>query len=52
LLQGEFLDLYDELNEGKIILHDHINHCLVDALETGDKKVPEDLNNAVDKFLK
>lgn len=39
-------------NVGKIILHDHINHCVVDALETGDKKVLEDLNNAVDKFLK
>lgn len=39
-------------NVGKIILQDHINNCVVDAVESGDKKVLEDLNNAVDKFLK
>lgn len=39
-------------NVGKIILQDHINNCVVDAVETGNKKVLEDLNNAVDKFLK
>ena len=39
-------------NVGKIILKDHINNCVVDAVETGDKKVIEELNNAVDKFLK
>jgi len=39
-------------NVGKIILQDHINNCVVDAVETGDKKILEDLNNAVDKFLK
>lgn len=39
-------------NVGKIILQDHINHCVVDAVKTGDQKVLEDLNSAVDKFLK
>lgn len=39
-------------NVGKIILQDHINNCVVDAVETGDKKVLEDLNSAIDKFLK
>ena len=39
-------------NVGKIVLQDHINHCVIDAVETGDKKVLEDLNSAVDKFLK
>lgn len=39
-------------NVGKIILQDHINHCVVEAVETGDKKVLEDLNVAIDKFLK
>lgn len=39
-------------NVGKIILQDHINSCVVDAVETGDKKVLEDLNIAIDKFLK
>lgn len=38
-------------NIGKIVLQDHINNCVVDAVETGDKKVLEDLYNAVDKFL-
>ncbi|MEA4893365.1 MAG: metal-sensing transcriptional repressor [Peptococcaceae bacterium] len=37
---------------GRIILQDHINHCVVDAVENGDKKVLEDLNNAIEKFLK
>ena len=39
-------------NIGKIILEDHINHCIVDAVETGDKKVLEDLNEAIEKFVK
>lgn len=38
-------------NVGKVILQDHINHCVVDAIETGDKKVLDDLTDAVDKFL-
>ncbi|MEG1888125.1 MAG: metal-sensing transcriptional repressor [Lachnospiraceae bacterium] len=39
-------------NIGKIILQDHINHCIVDAVETGEKKVLEDLAVAIDKFMK
>lgn len=39
-------------NVGKIILQDHINHCVVDAVETGDNKVLEDLSDAIDKFIK
>ncbi|MFA9462893.1 MAG: metal-sensing transcriptional repressor [Velocimicrobium sp.] len=39
-------------NIGKIILQDHINHCIVDAIENGDKKALEDLNDAIDKFIK
>ena len=39
-------------NIGKIILQDHINHCVVDAVETGDKKILEDLSDAIDKFIK
>ena len=37
---------------GKIILQDHINSCVVNAVETGDKKVLEDLNSAIEKFIK
>jgi len=39
-------------NIGKIILQDHINTCVVNAVETGDKKVLEDLNSAIGKFIK
>ncbi len=37
---------------GKIILEDHIGHCVVHAVETGDQKVLDDLSTAIDKFLK
>ena len=39
-------------NIGKIILEDHISHCLVDAVETGDEQAIRDLNDAIDKFVK
>lgn len=39
-------------NIGKIILQDHINHCVIDAAATGDQKVLDDLNSAIDKFIK
>ncbi|MGN0290600.1 MAG: metal-sensing transcriptional repressor [Lachnospiraceae bacterium] len=39
-------------NIGKIILEDHIKHCVVDAVETGDEKVLEDLEEAINKFIK
>ncbi len=39
-------------NIGKIILEDHISHCIVDAVEHGDGQALEDLKNAIDKFVK
>ena len=39
-------------NVGKIILQDHISHCVVDAVQTGDQKLLDDLNEAIDKFIK
>ena len=39
-------------NIGKIILEDHINHCIVEAVETGDKQALDDLNQAIEKFIK
>lgn len=39
-------------NIGKIILQDHIEHCVVDAIETGDAKVLQELSMAIDKFVK
>ena len=39
-------------NTGKIILKDHINHCVVEAVESGNDKVLDDLSTAIDRFLK
>lgn len=37
---------------GKLILKDHISHCVVDAIEAGDAGVLEELSEAIDKFVK
>lgn len=39
-------------NTGKIILQDHIEHCIVDAVEEGDMAALEELNKAIDRFIK
>ena len=39
-------------NTGKVILQDHIQHCLVDAIESGDRKEIEELNKEIDRFIK
>jgi len=39
-------------NIGKIILQDHIENCVVDAVENGDYAVIQQLNEAIDKFVK
>lgn len=39
-------------NIGKIILQDHIKHCVVDAATSGDQKVLDDLSSAIEKFIK
>ncbi len=39
-------------NIGKIILQDHINNCVVNAVETGDKEVIDELNKAIEQFIK
>lgn len=39
-------------NTGKVILQDHIKHCLVDAIESGDTQEIEELNKAIDRFIK
>ena len=38
-------------NTGKVILKDHINHCIVDAVETGDQKALDALSTAIDRFI-
>lgn len=39
-------------NTGKVILHDHIEHCIVDAVQNGDESAIESLNKAIDMFMK
>ena len=39
-------------NIGKILLEDHINDCIVEALETGDRNALKELNEAIEKFVK
>ena len=37
---------------GKLILADHIDHCIVDAVKEGDREAINSLKDAIDKFLK
>ena len=39
-------------NTGKLILKEHISHCIVHAVEHGDRQAVEDLNRAIDQFMK
>ena len=39
-------------NTAKVILKDHIEHCLVDAVESGDHEAIEELTSAIDRFMK
>ena len=39
-------------NTGKVILRDHIQHCIVDAVEEGDEETILNLCDAIDKFIK
>ena len=39
-------------NTGKVILKDHLNHCIVEAAKNGDQKALDDLSAAIDQFVK
>ena len=39
-------------NAGKLILEDHIDHCIVDAVKEGDNQAIEALKDAIEKFIK
>ena len=39
-------------NTGKVILKDHMEHCIVHAVEDGDTEMIDELNAAIDKFMK
>lgn len=38
-------------NTGKIILKDHIEHCIVHAVEEGDQEMLDELNEAIDRYM-
>lgn len=35
----------------RVILKDHMEHCIVDAIESGDTETIEQLNKAIDQLL-
>ena len=37
---------------GKLILKDHMEHCMVDAVRSGDLQMIEELTEAIDRFIK
>lgn len=39
-------------NTGKVILQDHIQHCIVDAVKSGDTRELDELNKAIEQFIK
>lgn len=39
-------------NTGKVILKEHIEHCMVEAVESGDHEAIEELTEAIDRFMK
>jgi len=42
-----------ELNStGKLLLQEHIEHCIVEAVEEGDSEAIEKMNKAIDRFMK
>lgn len=38
-------------NTAKVILKDHIEHCLADAVEHNDTEALEQLNRAIEQFM-
>lgn len=39
-------------NAGKVILQDHMRHCMVDAVAAGDQAAIDELCQAINKFIK
>lgn len=38
-------------NTGKLVLKNHINHCIMEAVEENDRQAIEMLDQAIDKFM-
>ena len=39
-------------NTGKVILKDHLEHCIVEAVEEHDMAAIEELNRAIEQYMK
>lgn len=39
-------------NTGKLILKDHIRHCVAEAVQNGDQDALNALSDAIDRFVK
>ena len=39
-------------NTGKLILKEHMEHCIVEAVRENDEAAIEKMNEAIDKFMK
>ena len=39
-------------NTGKLILQDHLKHCIMEAAAEGDQQAIDDLCQAIDKYMK
>ena len=39
-------------NTGKLILQDHLKHCILEAAQQGDQQAIDDLCQAIDKYMK
>lgn len=39
------------VNTSKVILKDHIDHCIIDAVKENDENAIEELKSAIDKLL-
>ena len=39
-------------NTGKLILKDHMKHCVAEAVQNGDREAIDALSDAIDRFVK
>ena len=39
-------------NAGKVILKDHLEHCVADAVLSQDRAAIDELNRAIEQFVK
>ncbi len=39
-------------NTGKVVLKDHLEHCIVEAMQNQDREAIDELNRAIEQFVK